>query len=266
MSDATQLSEGRSFVRLLTGNWPSIATVVALVAAAVAWMALSAGSSLEAMGSYISGVVSAITLLWLAIGQKNQLAELSLQRQELALQRAAAQQQALELHNAARIAAMTQIQSLVDDAVELVRVSGLVKSETELLSLYLSGIKYWKDLEESKDPSHVIAISNEWIKIEGVCKRYLNTIAAAMRLYQEFNNPNYKIPTDKDSDEVVYISTMGEVGPFYIRPNRRFCDARTICYVDETGLGACFACVDGCPCQIGWSGHVLRYQAKRNAG
>lgn len=205
MIDTAQLSDRRPIVRFLTGNWPSIATIITLAAAVTAWVALSSNSSLEAMGSYISGVVSAITLLWLAIGQKHQLTELALQRQELALQRAAAQQQALELHDAARIAAMTQIQSLVDDAVEIVRASGLVDSETQLLQLYMSGIEYWKDIEESSNPTRVISASNEWIKREGICKRYLNSIAAAMKLHQEINNPEHKIPTDKESEEVVYV-------------------------------------------------------------
>src|SRR5690606_19550315 len=113
------------------------------------WMSSDDLERLSAMGGYVSGIVAAVTLFWLAVGQKNQLDELAMQREELSLQRLAAEQQARELHNAARIGIMTQVQALIDDAQDLVRESTLdVQAEAQLATLYMGGMIYWKDINE----------------------------------------------------------------------------------------------------------------------
>lgn len=189
----------------LIRNWAGYTTIAVLVAAILAWLFYSEPNELEAVGGYISGIVAAVTLLWLAVGQKSQLVELSMQREELALQRIAAQQQARELHNSARIAIMTQVQSLVDDALNVVAESEVVSSEAELTTIYMRGIEYFEPIEKSKDPERVITASTEWMKIESTCKRFLNCIATAMRLHQEFNHPSNPIPKGKEAHEVVYV-------------------------------------------------------------
>ena len=208
MSVARSMTKRKRFNsvrRNLTRNWPAYVTILALVTATAAWIFYSETRQLEAVGSYISGIVAAVTLLWLAVGQRNQLAELSMQREELALQRIAAQQQAQELHNSARIAIMTQVQSLIDDALKVVEESEVVNSEADLTTAYMKAIENFKEIEESKDPKRVIAAFNEWLKVESTCKRYLNCIATAMRLHQEFNSSSNPLPKVKESYEIVFV-------------------------------------------------------------
>lgn len=205
-----------SFASFCREFWLLLCSVALVALAIVVWILNPEPLQLEQAGSYISGIVSAITLLWLAAGLRIQSQELSLQRQELRLQRIAAEQQAQELHKAAKIGSLTQIQSLLDDADRLIEETDLpINSDTQFMTLIMTHIELWKVIDESKSAEEVTQAYGKWLSVEALCRNYLRFISAALKLYVQYNHPNAQFDFSKSDQEFVYIySSWGNNAPF----------------------------------------------------
>lgn len=184
--------------------WLALATATILAFASAVWIAID-GRSASEFATYVAGFAGALAFLWLTAGYKLQANELALQRQELQLQRLATQQQAKELSNSARLASLSQIHNLVQEAEAEISKSELNLKMTELPTRYMSGIKYWKVLEESSRPHEVINAASDWLPIEGLARNYIRRIAAAMILYIEHHHPDHPIDRSKSEEEFVYL-------------------------------------------------------------
>jgi hypothetical protein len=186
-------------------HWLALLTMVLLGGASILWSTSSATETATDFATYVAGVTSAIALIWLVAGFRLQAAELSLQRQELHLQRLAAEQQAKELSNSARLGSLSQIRSLLEDAEKAVRDAPLgLKSATEIQITYLNGMKYWTAVENDPNPQAVTESYQQWIPIEAVAKNYIRYIAAAMQLYIEHHYPNVNFDRKEDPELFVY--------------------------------------------------------------
>lgn len=196
----------RSLLAWLKANWLPIASVVVIAIAARVWVASVQTQTATNFATYVTGVTSAIALIWLVAGFRLQAAELGLQRQELRLQRLAAEQQAQEMANSARLGSLSQIRSLLDDAEKAVRAAPLgLKSSMEIQPLYLSGMEYWSPVENDPSPNSVLAAYQEWLPIEGVARNYIRYIAAAMQLYIDHHHPD--VNYDRKSDPELFVYT-----------------------------------------------------------
>lgn len=194
----------RHDIKWLRHQWLIAATVASILVAIFVWVSLPSDEA-EKFATYLSGFASALAFLWLAAGFRLQTEELSLQRQELQLQRIAAQQQAKELSNSAKLSSLSQIHTLLRDAESEVKDSPLGIKLTELPSVYMSGMEYWKPIEDSKNPQVVIDAYNQWLPREAVSRNYIRHIASAMKLYIEHHHPDHAIENSKSEEEFVFV-------------------------------------------------------------
>ncbi|MEQ7873854.1 hypothetical protein ABDK56_07590 [Sphingomonas sp. ASV193] len=195
------IAKALSFIKK---HWLVIGTTLVLFFASAIWYR-NGENDAASIATFISGFATALAFLWLAAGFRLQTEELSLQRQELQLQRIAAQQQATELLNASKLSSLGQVHTLIRDAEEVVRMSPLDISVTDLPGIYMSAIEYWTATEKSKDPKTVINNYNEWLKREVVCKNYIKNIASAMKIYIEHHCRSLVIQEREKDEEFVYI-------------------------------------------------------------
>jgi hypothetical protein len=200
----------------LLGNWPIIFTVFVGLAAAFGWVRSDSASSASLLATYISGVTSAIAIVWLVAGLRIQAAELSLQRQELRLQRLAAQQQARELRSSAKLGSLSQIRSLLEEAEKSIRDSPLgITTPLEIQNVYFEKMSFWHDIENSSNFQVVIDSYNAWLPAEAVAKNYVRYIASALRIYIEHHYPDAQIDFNKEPEDFVYIyQSWGHKAPF----------------------------------------------------
>lgn len=196
--------------------WPAVLTIILLVIAIFTWRSLESSNVSSDFATYISGFSSAIALIWLVAGFRIQSRELGLQRQELELQRLAAQQQARELKNSAKLGSLAQIKSLLDDAERCVQNCPLgLSSPVEIQGAYFERMQYWKVIGESQNPSDVIAAYQQWLPSEAVAKNYVRYIAAALRIYIEFHCENASVDATKGDEEFLYTyEVWARNGPF----------------------------------------------------
>lgn len=205
----------RRRISCLLPHWPWVLTLLVLGFAIYSWNTSDNITELNALGGFLSGVVAAITLIWLALGQHYQLKELALQREELTFQRRATEQQAKELSNASRIAALSQVQAQIQQARAVLNEEGVpIGSEGDLLAYFVTAMDSWSIVENSVDPREVTNAYKESLKVESVCKRYISYISEGLRIYVEYYYPDNPIPREKSPVEtVIKYSTWGENAP-----------------------------------------------------
>jgi hypothetical protein len=102
------------------------------------------------------------------------------------LQRTALEGQTIELRNASKFSALSQIADIMDRARERIESSHIVKTESDLLGAFTKGLPTWKVVLESKNPQLVQDHYQEWLKIEGLVRSYIASIAMALKIYLEY--------------------------------------------------------------------------------
>lgn len=183
----------------------AITCVIALAATAIYFTAADNEASAN-LATYISGFVSVITLVWLVAAFRIQSVELSLQRNELALQRVAVEQQAQETANSAKLASLSSINEILKKAEQDIKDNDAgIGKVSEIVPALLQGMRLWEDVENSKDPLKVQKTYGEWLKIESVARLYLLRVASAMKLYFEFHRRDLSPDYTKPPEDFVYI-------------------------------------------------------------
>lgn len=117
MSEEHPFPQDRSEARLWVGGVASVVVVgIASIIVGVKWNA-TPPPSLGDWGSFIGGVVSAVALIWLVIGTRQQSEELRNQRYELAMQRQELTLQRKEL--AASVEAQTRQATATEESIRM---------------------------------------------------------------------------------------------------------------------------------------------------
>ncbi len=206
-----------TFVSLLSRpvSWEWILTAVLIGLAAVTLLTIADLQRIAEIGEFISGFSAALAFLWLIVGLRSQAADLKLQRQELALQRAVLEKQAKELKNTSKFTSLAQIDAILMGALAKLKESPAgVKEPKDIASAWMAGMKSWKMMFESKDADLVTKSYQEWIMIEGAARSYLAHVALALKLYMEHHlevASDAKLP----NDEFIYVySSWGNNAPF----------------------------------------------------
>jgi thiaminase len=164
------------------------------------------------IGEFISGFAAALAFLWLIASFQLQAREIAAQREELKLQRTALEGQALELINASKFSALSQIADIMEKARDKVASSHIVKDEGELLGRFTAELPVWKIILESKNPQQVQDSYQAWLKIEGLVRGYISSIAMALRIYLEYFARQDFDRSQNDEDFVyVYQTWMNKV-------------------------------------------------------
>lgn len=167
------------------------------------------------IGEVLSGFSATLAFLWLIIGMRSQAADLALQRQELALQRSALERQAKELRNASKFDSLSRIEALLERSLEKIQEAGTAaKAPGEISTQLFIGMQDWKTILESKDPEIVNAKYQEWIKIESVAKRYLSSVATALKIYMEFHLDRTFEGNKPDDEFIAIYSTWMRNAPY----------------------------------------------------
>jgi hypothetical protein len=185
--------------------WILIVSGAVLTCAVAVWLTRTPSDAAQ-FATYISGFATAITLIWLVAGFRIQADELSLQREELRLQRLAAEQQARELTNSAKLSSLGQIRGLLEDAEAAVLASPLgLKNTTEIQGAYFNKMEHWTDVEHDRDPKAVVESYQKWLPAELVARNYIRYVAAAMRIYIEYHHPGVKLDPKEEPECFVYV-------------------------------------------------------------
>jgi hypothetical protein len=186
-------------------QWLPLATLGLLAVGAFVLQTIDASAAAN-VGTYISALTSAIALLWLVAGFRLQSEELRLQRSELKLQRLAAEQQAEELSNSAKLGSLAQIKSLLDDAERAIKGSPVgVADATQIYSAFMGGMTHWKPIFESKNPSAVMDEFQNWMPLEALARNYVRYVSSALQIYLKFHYPKQEIDYSLDAENFVYI-------------------------------------------------------------
>lgn len=176
----------RYAIFFIRNHWFVLITIVVLLAAG---SVLELSKSLEQasqIGEFISGFAATLAFLWLIASFQLQAKEIASQREELKLQRTALEGQASELRNASKFSALSQIADIMEKAREKIANSSVVKSENDLLAAFNRGLPTWRVILESKNPQLVQDQYQEWLKIEGLVRSYIASIAMALKIYLEY--------------------------------------------------------------------------------
>ena len=175
----------RDTISFIRKYWFGFVTALTLVAATCV---LAFSSSLERasqIGEFISGFAATLAFLWLIASFQLQAREIASQREELKLQRTALEGQAAELRNASKFSALSQIADIMDRAKEKIARSKVITSEDELFNVLIRGLPNWKIILESKNPQLVQDHYQEWLKVEGLVRGYIASIAMSLKIYLE---------------------------------------------------------------------------------
>ena len=201
-----------SRLRIWIGRWWLICATTLIVIIGVAVWSLSSNSTTAvAFATYVSGIASALALLWLAAGFRIQTSELALQRQELQFQRVAAEHQAHELSNASKLSSLTQVKAIIDDAESAIRSSKLaIENPTGLQPLLMTKMSTWETIEKSIAPKNVVDAYQDWLAAETLANNHIRYISAAMKMYFEYHLPETTFDT-KLSPENFVLSYEGLV-------------------------------------------------------
>ena len=195
---------------------PIIATICLIAIGYVGWEYSTSADEASQWATYVSTIVSAVALIWFVAGFRLQTTELLLQRQELELQRVAAQQQAVELNNAAKLGSLEQIRSLLEDAEKAIKDSAVgISSNTQIQQNLFKKMTLWKEIDESRVPERVSDLYSEWLPYEAAAKNYVRYVATALKIYITYHFPSEKIDPKIESEEfLVVYSPWGNNAPF----------------------------------------------------
>lgn len=139
-----------------------------------------------------------------------------MQREELQLQRVAAQQQALELNNAAKLGSLEQIRALLEDAEKAVRDSKVgVSSNLEIQNVLLREIKIFNLIDSSTDPNRISELYTGWLPYEALAKNYLRYVSSALNIYIIYHLPDANVDSNAEPAEfIIANSSWGNNAPF----------------------------------------------------
>jgi hypothetical protein len=192
-----------------------LATIIIVVAAAIVYWLSPTAEVAGQSGDFVAGFSAALAFLWLIAGFRLQSKEIKLQRKELRLQRKALQNQAKELKNAAKFASLNQIASLLAKFDERISSSGVeISHASGLINAWTTGMSHWKQMFESHDIELVHRRYLDWMKIEGVTRSYLSTIATAMKLYIEHHSTMQFDPNKPDEEFILIYQPLVSKAPY----------------------------------------------------
>lgn len=188
--------------------WHIWLTVIILVWSLIFIARYHSSFSAGDWGSFLSGVSSSLAFIWLIKG-------MYIQSENLRLQRIALENQAKELSNSAKFSSFSQIENIVSRACQVIVESELnITKPTEINTLFIKGMIHWKDIMESSSPDIVNREYQEWIKVEGLARRYLAYITQALKTYLDFNTDVKYDPTIKDEEFYFIYSVWGNKIPY----------------------------------------------------
>ena len=189
----------------LSRRWVWVITGAIVLTAIVVYRCFDTLDHAAQFGEYLSGFSAALAFLWLIAGFRLQSAEIAMQREELKLQRIAAENQAKELRNSARFASLSQIETLLQRANSQIQGSELgIKGPLEISTFWLNGTKQWKTMLETTDATTYTNLYSKWLKIESLSRQYIATLAHALKIYLE-HNTEASLDLSLPDDQFIYI-------------------------------------------------------------
>ena len=171
----------------LRTNWPWVLTVAILAAGVAAYALIPEPVNRGVFGDFVSGFVGALAFVWLIAAHLQQGTELRLQREELALQRAALNQQKEEFKGIHKSATLDQVYRVLEQFDASVRGNSALKiaGANDLGSAFVGTMPLWKTIIDSDKPQAVFEAYSKWLPIHGLCVEFLERVVSAIELYDE---------------------------------------------------------------------------------
>ena len=150
------------------------------------------------LGTYISGVASAVGFIWLVSGYRSQKAELKLQREELQAQRETVALQKEEIGKIAESNTINLIAKILDDFKnDLGKISFKTymvqtnetrgKTPRDLLKLFSNNLDpmciHLATKPDKINNGQIQDFRGKWLPIENACQNFLETFLTALDLY-----------------------------------------------------------------------------------
>ncbi|UMA65399.1 hypothetical protein LVO79_02740 [Roseivivax marinus] len=153
-------------------------------------------------GDFVAGFASALAFIWLIASFNQQKAELGLQRNELAMQRAAIEEQSKAMAVSAEYDLLSGCMLEIDNFQrELEKTPNTVNSINEISIALTDGVKYWKTILESTDPEVISEAYMKWTPIEISAHSFTKAYVSACNRYFDFK----QLDVTASDDPIAYV-------------------------------------------------------------
>jgi hypothetical protein len=165
-------------------GWLIGGSVIFAGISAAAWARIGSPDTATAVGTYAGAVISGLAFLWLVAGFWVQAEELKLQRDELALQRRAVEQQGRDTRELARLGALEQVASMFSGFNASIPGRGINQCDTihDVPRQLVPRMALFRTILTAPDASARYHAYLDWSTMEGLAVQLMGCAATAIRL------------------------------------------------------------------------------------